>query len=1071
MVYYHRSIPLTVSLREERAAGNGINEGQEFLKLLSSASACLHGSCASSNLDEAWDYEYKSLWEEKFGSQRFKHLPPKSKIWVLNSRTYWYRRLKPNMKRMMRTLLLTEKGTLHLKEILHTADAIISSLIVTFPECLKVSDDPADAYKVTDRIINNVISNCLFDYAGYQRDLKRFKKGLRKAAFERLEYRPAGNEIRKLSWVADLLKIYNPMAASNSKAKMFRVCGFTQTRATGLANNKMCETTINEFIDEVSTVREFSPDLYLQEAIEFVAERISIDATGVSPHFRMSVSTSACVESSKKDEGKFGHIKRRFDKFEFEPLPRFSVDNPGGQIGNQTFREAREMIKRGDPIIWKTNVAAIRENGKCRVVTAGSFYKDAFLQPFSHMTIEALKSDPLLRDGFQAARLGYKFLSGIDHRDPVRGLVLFEEDVRILSFDWTKATDRPSHASGHATMGALLRAMKCPPDLLRDILAIWPGKKDIYVGGKYRCRLENGIPMGDPLTKTNLSLAHPICVKYADLRVGEKIIRIGAGNGDDGVEIVTGPRAEDWIGYFLDAAKQLGYDLSKDDTFVTRDWFTYCEEVMMLPIDRFHTVSNANRMKDHRLSPYLDLPKFRLVVDTRKDRRDFSSDPKGKYTLLGKDMEYVRREGHNELVHLFAVASACQDVCLGLRYQKVPVYLPRQIYGIGKVPPNWNPVSWANAIWSQRPHQRNVIFTSMRELLGKRGPTITKLRGVLSREAHFDKESYIEIHKIPVDDPIRRFRCVAEDEWKLFPGGVLDKLRRTGRLVPESKIAAHYLFQERIQSLSQDQHADLFETIKGMSIELDSPADKDQLVSLITEFKRMYEFQPYHLAAERQEDLYPANIVKILADSDPLRVDVDWDYLSRFVKRPRADNPFDRGVDRLEEWFDNNYEDVIAGREYELPPTDVIEDDPIILLRAERSDAGMIVIITNDYKLVNLTANKLVTKLIAHISVETWFNHDADERAFTDALKERTGILTYEFIVDEGAIETFLLKTDIQPTKYPSWTESVERSKIRSQADIYDVYLPPKPITAATVLDLVKIKHHWRGAVNFLSTR
>jgi hypothetical protein len=721
-----------------------------------------------------------------------------------------------------------------------------------------------------------------------------------------------------------------------------------------------------------------------------------------------------------------------------------------------TFNEARKKIQNGSPDIWKTNVAGIRENGKCRVVTSGSFYKDAFLQPFSHMTIEAVKSDPLLRDSLQAARLGYKFVDQITHLDHKRGAILFEERVRVMSFDWRKATDWPPHKSAHLTMGALFDKMHLPRDIKRDIFAIWPGKKDIYVNGKNRGQMVNGIPMGDPLTKTNISLAHPICAKYADLKCGTMISGVGAGNGDDGVEIKSGPHAEEWMAHFLAAAKQLGYELSEDDFFITGDWFTYCEEVARIPIDRFNTTSNAARLKDDRLSPYLDFPKYRLVIDTRKDRKDFSSDPKGKYTLLGKDIEYVRSGGQMGCSHLFNIASACQDVCLGLRYQKIPVYLPRQVFSIGKLPAGWNPTSWANALMTQKKHPRTVAYTAMRELIGEREPLLIKLRGVLSRETHFDKESYVEIKTIPTDDPIKKYRVVTAEQWKLFPRGVLERLRTVGRLVPESKIQALYLFQERVQSLNQVMEShDLFEVVKGMSIGLDDPS-KEDLERVCNRMKDMFGYRPWSIASAVEEDLYPRNIVEILRKSDPLRVDLpEFKYLERFTKPLPNDSPLERALGNLEAWFDDNYENIIAGNEYSLPPTDIIEDDPIMILAAKRSTSDMVVLVTNDIKLWRLIYNEVPSKLIGRISVESWINHDADESAFISALKKRLG-LEVEILVDQGAFETFLLRTDISPTRYPGWTENIDRSKVRSAEEIYDVYIPPVTLNSDNVLGTVK---------------
>jgi hypothetical protein len=767
------------------------------------------------------------------------------------------------------------------------------------------------------------------------------------------------------------------------------------------------------------------------------------------------MSTSACTENKKSLEGKFGFLKQKFEECEFETLPRFGPDNPGGQIGNPSFETARQKIKHGSPDIWKVNVAGIRENGKCRVVTAGSFYKDAFLQPFSHMTIEAVKCVDLLKDSLQAGRLGYTFISGVNHLDHIRGAILFEEEVYVMSFDWKKATDKPPHASGHLTMGSLLDAMNTPKDIKRDILAIWPGQKDIYVNGKNRGLMVNGIPMGDPLTKTNISLAHPICALYADKIVGKKIIRVGAGNGDDGVEIVAGPDAKLWMSSFLNCAQQLGYELSEDDFFITSDWFTYCEEVARIPIDRFNTCGNATRLKEDRLSPYLDFPKFRLVIDTRKDRKDYSSDPKGKYTLLGKDSDYVYNGKQMGVAHLFNVASAMQDICLGLKYEKIPVYIPRQIFSVGKLPSSWNPKSWAHAIMSQRRRQRELSYTILKEVAGILPPNLTKLKGVLSSETHFDSEKYVEIKTIPSDDPIRKFVVVRKEDWGKFPPGVLSRLRSTKRLVSESKIQAMYLFQERVQSLQQEIKADLFEVIAGMSFPTEDPTF-DKLKLVCESVRNKFIGSAHLMYTLHEEDLYPNTIYETLRQSDPLRVDLpEFQYLNRFTKARPSDTPLERAVDELERWFYDNYEAILAGDPWDLPPRQAINDDDVMILAAERSQHVINIFVTDDIKLWKLAHNKLPSKEIMRISIHNWVNYDADEGSFLKAIKDRTGH-DAEIHVDLGAMDTFLMKTDITPTKYPGWSDDVKRSEVRSQADIYDVYMSPRELNADNIFEVVK---------------
>jgi hypothetical protein len=135
---------------------------------------------------------------------------------------------------------------------------------------------------------------------------------------------------------------------------------------------------------------------------------------------------------------------------------------------------------------------------------------------------------------------------------------MFEDEVSILSFDWEKATDNPPHESGEAVMRPLLTKMGLTEEVVNVLISVWVGDKNMYYNGKYKGQMVNGVPMGDPLTKTNLSLAHPICDRYAKIKLARKVISMGVGNGDDGNRIAAGPDRHKYFEYFLEGAALLG---------------------------------------------------------------------------------------------------------------------------------------------------------------------------------------------------------------------------------------------------------------------------------------------------------------------------------------------------------------------------------------------------------------------------------------------------------------------------------------------------------------------------------
>jgi len=172
-------------------------------------------------------------------------------------------------------------------------------MLISYPEALKPGMNQ-HAYANSDRIMNSLISNGLQDYAGQVNRLKSFRKRMRKAAFEQSKIRLTQEEQRSHAWLESVVTEFNQRVGINSKANMFRACVFTQSRATGLGNNKMAATAVDKFLAEVTVKKEFNPDDTLLEAIEWVLDEV-VSNMGGNPQFRISMSTSACTENPKKE--------------------------------------------------------------------------------------------------------------------------------------------------------------------------------------------------------------------------------------------------------------------------------------------------------------------------------------------------------------------------------------------------------------------------------------------------------------------------------------------------------------------------------------------------------------------------------------------------------------------------------------------------------------------------------------------------------------------------------------------------------------------------------------------------
>jgi len=687
-------------------------------------------------------------------------------------------------------------------------------------------------YTLSDRIINSVLQNCFHNYDRFQKKLKKLRKAIKWAGLNRKNIPFEWSELRDMSYFVRPVQILNQIKNSTSKEKMFRVAMICQTRATGLAGPGMMKESVDEFLQNVTVKGEFKPNELLRKCIDEVTTDLAeAIAVGTNPEFKISMSTSACAEMPRRKEGKFGFLRELVRDLDIE-VPPLSEGVPGS-IGNVVWPLAKEMLLNFPEDVMKVNVCAIRENGKARIVTSGSFWKDALLQPFSHITIHLIKVFSNLRSGLKAGRLGWRYIEKIWFgRDSPYNWII-KEGASIFSTDWGKATDKPTPEMGWEVVGSLLRKTGLDPESMAFVKDYWLGPKRLYVDGKYRGDLVRGIPMGDPLTKTCLSLAHPICDRYARIKTG--CLAIEEGNGDDTVAISSSAL---YGKYHTEAAEMLGYERSPMDEAVSLTWATYCEEWFYIPQSHINTTQWGNRFQNSLLLPYLDTVKLRTIIATEKDREDFSSDPSGKVTLLGHDGEYFKSREPGPHPTIYAIASGFQDVSLDTINDRKPLFLPRQVNGIGKAPPYWSVESYKNILKRVRPWHRKYYLTVMRELLTPGISGVSRFKGTLKESKHFGQEMYVETYEIPDDDPIKEKILVRHYEWDRWPIGVLEKLITLGYLIPESKLAKYYLFQERLEQLTSDTKRDLFERVQEELDPLpDIPSEEEERI--LKDFKRI----------------------------------------------------------------------------------------------------------------------------------------------------------------------------------------------------------------------------------------
>lgn len=1017
VVFSHKCLPLTSNLRESEACEHDdyIGEGardqfDQVCRIL--VDAVRKGQPSKGVI--SWDYNYRSLWSPRLRDSR----GHKINIWkcsketfvgLVRTSTYWYKRLPKSSRNKVKSLAGNSTGRRRIKDILDTCDGVLTSMIFSFPEMFV-----SEGYALSDRISNCIINQCFHNYDRFQKKLKELRKTVKFHALNKSQIPLDFDSLRDMSFFVLPLKIFNQISSRSSKEKMFRVAMFCQTRATGLAGQQQIKDSLDEFLSSVKLEKRFTPNELLTHCIEAVVGHLSSEIrVGTNAEFKVSMSTSACTESSRRNEGKFGFLKNLVRDSEIV-IPPLQAGIPG-TLGNFLWRESVEKLTTDHDEVMKVNVTAVRENGKARIVTSGSFWKDACLQPFSHITIHLAKLMPNLKSGLQAGRLGWRFIEKIKHlkHDEDQLNWIFSTGPKFMySTDWKNATDGPSSESGWAVTGKLLEYCGLDESSLKAIKEYWLGPKRMYVNGKFVGTMLSGIPMGDPLTKTNLSLSHPICDLYARLKV--KALSKEEGNGDDTIAITD---TKEYAQAHSEAAEMLGYSKSPLDDVITSDWGTYCEEWVHIPTAPINTCEWGSRFKRNSLLPYLDVPKIRTMIATTKDRIDFSADPRGKVTLLGHDQEYFHREDPGPQVTIYAIASAFQDICLATIDDPIPLFLPRQVNGVGKPPPYWSSLSWYNIIQRCRTWHAKYYLTVMKEI-NEGTSKLSGYRGALKESNHFDKEMVLELYEIPKDDPIRKYILVHSDKWSDYPEGVLLKLITLGYLIPESKLMKYYLFQERLEQLQQDTKRDLFEVVKSKMIQMPD-IDPSEAKGIIKQFSEDYRDSPYRLNIGKEENLYHAFSIEKLQSGNPLVVsDHPFPLIKKFEKkkRPIPTSIYEQKGQELYEWFIGAKTSLMRNEDFDLPPTDIIEDDPIIL--QEISDGGydLYIIVSDDLRLHRLAVNKnpdtwiFRMSCIQYLQTNTWaasMELDYDQEVQSAFIREYGKGFTVGVLVDKGSVESY----------------------------------------------------------------
>jgi hypothetical protein len=420
------------------------------------------------------------------------------------------------------------------------------------------------------------------------------------------------------------------------------------------------------------------------------------------------------------------------------------------------------------------------------------------------------------------------------------------------------------------------------------------------------------------------------------------------------------------------------------------------------------------------------------MVDTKKQRTDFSSDPEGKVSMMGHELRYAYYDSTSIFRPLFDIVSACQDVCLNLKQFKRPVYWPYQLMGFGKpISFDLNHVKYVFTKLNRkhvRTYKRVIweFITGRYKLLNH--PRIVK------NEIHFRDENRIVTAVIPKNHFVNEIEAIESRFIDPIPPILIQKLVDSGNLYTENELIKFILYEQRLYEATGKKPIVKEEFIESVSEQyVSEELEDDQL----DEFLSIWLNTPYVFNLfQRKTKYYFKDSLNQLLRWNPLRVDSVEIHTNKRYERPL--DASERDLMRLFDWFVNEYKDYLSNPNkmvnLDRVPRDVISDDEIIIAQLKDRCFGkqqtlLFAIVTNDKKMIRKIEKSIFNICLIMISTDEWEASGYDDYEWSCATTYRIE----EIIIDQGAMNASLYSA---PENEIRWRPDVFTKHIT--ADMFD---------------------------------
>jgi len=438
--------------------------------------------------------------------------------------------------------------------------------------------------------------------------------------------------------------------------------------------------------------------------------------------------------------------------------------------------------------------------------------------------------------------------------------------------------------------------------------------------------------MGDPVTKGVLSSIGLFLVEQVHY------IRV---KGDD---IIAMDAVQVKLEAVLSTIDMLDMKISVLDTFISKNFFKYCEEIVRIPKSVLNTWSYIRNTKCWSRITYVDYVKLRAILDCTPDINSYEVEAQGKVDLLGRDWSYVGPQGpHN----LFSFASFLQDVSLRLHESSHVVYMPAALCGSGKR----FPFKITNCIQFESARKFSTKWITIVSWLNQQRnqDPVVKPHGIVRRyERHSKAEPFVLTSDLGILAPFQEHR-VKLDAYQESISSILKKLR--DYVAVEDELLAKVLsieYEKFLLGLAAEPVVEPL-NLETFVINLSPVVEPQDLL----EIEMIWRESPF-LFDNFKRTYYHRSAIDILSRISPLWIPFK-SILAEGEKSapPKADIPIEEEEEKARLW---NWFNQPSGQP---PPTGFLADDDILYLQAVGYPQANVILVSDDKKLATRIAKRI----------------------------------------------------------------------------------------------------------------